>query len=1074
MYLDTSFATLYNPAEFTPEQLIDRFVVRLNTFKRIYKDISSSSMKTPEQHYLIQGRRGMGKTTLLLRLAYEMEQDPKLNTWMLPVVYNEEEHSISKLSRFWERAAEILADKHPEFLSLPDEIEALYTQYGSQESQFEEAVFDLLASRLRKQKYKVVLFVDNFGTLFRSFNERENRRLRTVLQTCPELRIIGATPVVLGEIYDVKHPFYEFFKVERLQGLDKAETQELLLKIGEVTEKSQVIQDILSNQPGRVETLRRFTNGVIRTMVLLFDVFTDDHNGDAFHDLEVIIDRTTPLYQHRMDSLSAQQRPIVEAIALAWDAVSTKEIVARTRLESKLVSAQLSQLCDNEVVERIQTHTKNHFYQVSERFFNIWYLMRFGRRNARRRVRWLIRFLESWCDAQALAKRMQCHIAAMKTGNYHTEGAYLLSEALAATKFTTRELQHELIATTADFLKSKESGLASKLSMSDQDLLEEAMVAAKKGEDRIALAALEKMVKPDYISLGAGYIEEKRYEKAIEILLKAKDSFALFVIGNIFHGLILDYLNAEKYYLLAIDKGVAAASYNLGKLYADKLGNYVNAEKYYMLAIDMGIDLALHNLGNLYADKLSRYDEAEKYYLLAIEKGNNVAITNLGNLYADKLGYYAEAEKYYLLAIEKGIYPALNNIGAFYANTWNNYAAAEKYYLLAIEKGIDVALTNLGNLYANKLGNYIKAEEYYLLALEKGFSHALHNLGNLYASKLGKYTDAEKYYLLAIEKGIYISLVNLGNLYADYLHDYKEAEKQYLLALKNGVYDALLNLGFLYEDDLCNFAEAERYYLLAVEKGFMEAFNNLGNLYSNKLENYEDAERYYLLAVKNGIKEAFNNLGVLYADKLGKFEEAEKFYLLAIEKGVAEAFSNLGVLYYEKMDNPSKAQKYYRLAIENGSIESANNLAYLFLKQNINQVEALKLATLLEEEEPKTAYHVHTAASVFLWAGQIERALALGDQFLFDDTLMESSYDEYTHFLVLLLANEQYDYLYHYFISERGVEKQVKDRFKPIWYALMHYMQDQYPSEYLRMGEELSETVKEIINKVESMRKSKG
>ncbi|MEM6801670.1 MAG: hypothetical protein AAF696_09730, partial [Bacteroidota bacterium] len=41
---------------------------------------------------------------------------------------------------------------------------------------------------------------------------------------------------------------------------------------------------------------------------------------------------------------------------------------------------------------------------------------------------------------------------------------------------------------------------------------------------------------------------------------------------------------------------------------------------------------------------------------------------------------------------------------------------------------------------------------------------------------------------------------------------------------------------------------------------------------------------------------------------------------------------------------------------------------------------------------------------------------------------------------------------------------------KPIYYALMYYMQDEYPNEYLRMGEELEETVQEIIAKVEQMR----
>jgi len=1071
MYLETSFATLYNPAEFTPEQLIDRFVVRLKIFERLYADIRSSSMKTPEQHYLIQGRRGMGKTTLLLRLAYEMEQDPELNSWMLPVVYHEEEHSISRLSRFWERAAEILADKHTEFAGLPDEMDALYPLHGGQENQFEEAVFNLLVSRLKKHQYKIVLFVDNFGTLFRNFNDRENRRLRTVLQTCPELRIIGATPVVLGEIYDVKHPFYEFFKVERLGGLDKEETSELLLKIGEVTDKSAAIQDILTNQPGRVETLRRFTNGVIRTMVLLFDVFTDDHNGDAFHDLEVIIDRTTPLYQHRMDDLSAQQRSIVEAIALAWDAVSTKEIVARTRLESKLVSAQLSQLYDNEIIERIQTHNKNHFYQISERFFNIWYLMRFGRRDARHRVKWLIRFLESWCDGKTLAQRTQSHIAAMKAGTYHTEGAYLMSEALAGTRFTARELQHDLLMTTADFLKGKNSGLAKRLSKSDQELLDEAISAAEKGADDTAMVVLKKMVMPDYITLGMTYFNEKRYEKAIDILLKEVDNPAFIIVGTIFHEHIHDYKKAEKYYLLATENGFDDAFNSLGSLYAESLKDYTKAEKHFLLAIEKGVDDALNNLGILYASDLEDYTKAEKYFLLAIGKGIDSALNNLGNLYANDLKDYTKAEKYYLLAIEKGIDDALNNLVNLYADDLKDYTKAEKYYLLAIEKGINGALNNLGNLYADDLKDYTKAEKYYLLAIEKGINGALNNLGNLYADDLKDYTKAEKYYLLAIEKGIDGALNNLGNLYADDLKDYTKAEKYYLLAIEKGIDGALNSLGILYAYNLKDYTKAEKYYLLAIEEGVDAALFNLANLYKEDLKDYTKAEKYYSLAIEEGVDAALFNLGILYDDDLKDYSNAEKYYLLAIEKGINQALNQLGLLYADKLENNANAEKYYRLAIEEESVEGVNSLAYHFLKQKTNQAEALALATRLEGQESIPAHHALTAACAFLWAGQIERALALGNQFLFDDLLIEKSYDEYTHFLLLLLANEQYEYLYQYFTSERGIEKQVKDRFKPIWYALMHFMRDQYPSDYLRMGDELSETVKEIIRKVESMRK---
>ena len=41
----------------------------------------------------------------------------------------------------------------------------------------------------------------------------------------------------------------------------------------------------------------------------------------------------------------------------------------------------------------------------------------------------------------------------------------------------------------------------------------------------------------------------------------------------------------------------------------------------------------------------------------------------------------------------------------------------------------------------------------------------------------------------------------------------------------------------------------------------------------------------------------------------------------------------------------------------------------------------------------------------------------------------------------------------------------MKDRSKPIYYALMHFMKKELPDEYLKMGGELKETVDEIVEK---------
>ena len=96
-------ANIYNPQNQSRDELIEGFVVRQQTFKKLFKAIKEAKMETPEQHYLILGRRGMGKTTLLLRLAYEIENDSDLNGWLIPLVFNEEEYGIRGLYKFWER-----------------------------------------------------------------------------------------------------------------------------------------------------------------------------------------------------------------------------------------------------------------------------------------------------------------------------------------------------------------------------------------------------------------------------------------------------------------------------------------------------------------------------------------------------------------------------------------------------------------------------------------------------------------------------------------------------------------------------------------------------------------------------------------------------------------------------------------------------------------------------------------------------------------------------------------------------------------------------------------------------------
>ncbi len=47
-------------------------------------------------------------------------------------------------------------------------------------------------------------------------------------------------------------------------------------------------------------------------------------------------------------------------------------------MENRVISAQLSQLIDKGVADKIETNTKNHLYRLSERFFNLWLIVTQG------------------------------------------------------------------------------------------------------------------------------------------------------------------------------------------------------------------------------------------------------------------------------------------------------------------------------------------------------------------------------------------------------------------------------------------------------------------------------------------------------------------------------------------------------------------------------------------------------------------------------------------------------------------------------------------------------------------------
>lgn len=436
---DRKLKYLFNPPQKEPQQLKAEFVVRTAVFNQLFEEIQEDLMQHPPQHYMILGQRGMGKTTLLLRLKYAVLEDEKLKKWLLPVLFNEEQYSMPDLAAFFEHIAKILAEEHAVYQTLLDEM-----RKHELEADYDQKAFEILVYYLRQNQQKIIVFHDNFGQFLEKIGKTATHRLRNILMNSPYLRLVGASATLLEHTFDYKEPFFDFFYQIRLKGMTTDETITLFEKLAENEGKSEAFQEMLKTERPRIEVMRKLSGGVIRTMVMLFDVFMDNEKQDSFKDLEAILDRVTPLYKHRMDDLKPQQQLIVDAVARAWDAVTVSEIAELARserqgLKTNQISAQLKQLVDNQIVE-IEPRAKgrNHLYRLQERFFNIWYLMRYSTRQDKQRVLWFVKFLEGWCDTNDLKQLFERFENNLEKGTYELNTVF--DRALAYSMVENEEI----------------------------------------------------------------------------------------------------------------------------------------------------------------------------------------------------------------------------------------------------------------------------------------------------------------------------------------------------------------------------------------------------------------------------------------------------------------------------------------------------------------------------------------------------------------------------------------------------------------------------------------------------------
>ncbi len=736
-YLTLAKIGVFNPGRLSDAEIESAFVSRIPLFQYIFKKITAEPAGSIPQHHLLVGQRGMGKTTMLMRLAAELRKEPYKNDF-IPLNFPEEQYNIDKLAKFFLNCLDALADaldKEKQAM-LTAELDAEIQTLVKQQQADANTVFAVFEKWIKKINRRPVLLVDNLNLVFDKISQAEQHQLRAILMSNGAPIMMGASASLMDEVNEYSAPFYDAFQISYLKKLSFAESLDILRNLATLTNKAH-LGFAASQHRGRLEALYHLAGGTPRTIVLLFPLIQEGFSTDIQTDLDALLDMVTPLYKARFEELSPQLQIVLDATALHWDPISLEQLREVTQLGNNVVGPQLKRLVDTGWLEKLKSgEVRGNLYELSERFFNIWYLMRRSSRRQKRELYCLSRFLETFYgqEVQTIALR---RLACENNSSEHIAIDLALAEALKDGELREKLRKKnylELLRLSRqdkDILKNFEIP-GELLEKEGLEILNDAIGLLYKEEYDLAIEKINhvnSLIGENQLSYGlldAIYSKKglqevaERYSTALSRLGGEDNEFLWLLLGKVNHLALENYKLAEEDYrrVLNINAKNIEVCNLLGLLYRDRLHNYSQAEQAFLKGIaikpkSLGIWL---NLGVLYAAYQNRYQEAEKAYLNAIKINKNhfYSWQHLGHLYTNSLQRFEEAEKAYLQAISLNpkLSSAWNHLGNLYSDHLHNYAEAEKAYQMATTLDSDaVSEYNLIFLYRDKTGQIAKAKE---------------------------------------------------------------------------------------------------------------------------------------------------------------------------------------------------------------------------------------------------------------------------------------------------------------------------------------------------------------------------
>ena len=307
--MNTSTSILHQPPLSLGNGIKEEAVVINNDiFTSIFNYLLKEDKDKVAQPNLIIGEKGSGKTSLLKRMYFSIENSAK---WLKPVFIDGK--SLFSTDDIWK------------FCSLQDD------------------------------SCRTVLLIDNIQYYFERTDNTEQYNLRGKLNKAGAPILIATADKVLPAFTRYESAFFEGFKISYIRPLVVTDYSMFVGYEADMT---------------RLENLMSYLPKTPRSVQIAAKIIEDSASPEM--DIMLLLDYFSFYYQAKFDSYVVQIQRILSAIARLENGVSLQEIRQMTGQDNGKISPYLKLMADRKIIDRTSQTQRGSIYTITDPLFKLW------------------------------------------------------------------------------------------------------------------------------------------------------------------------------------------------------------------------------------------------------------------------------------------------------------------------------------------------------------------------------------------------------------------------------------------------------------------------------------------------------------------------------------------------------------------------------------------------------------------------------------------------------------------------------------------------------------------------------